>query len=87
MKTSYNENEEYEKEKRIMELYKKMIDGELTEDEFKAESASITRAIEAKKRKIRQEDMEDFVEDKKEKESYGDYFHKNKSEFRNILGL
>lgn len=85
--TSYNENPEYEKEKRIMELYKKMVDGELTEDEFKAESASLTRALEAKQKKIRQEDMEDYVEEKKEKESYGEYFHKNKSEFKNILGI
>lgn len=82
-----DDNNNFNNEKEVMKYYKMMTEGEITEDEFKEEVDKINKAIEAKKRKIRQEDMDEFNEEKNDKESYQEYFHNNKKEFRNILGI
>ena len=84
-----NINIGYEKEKELIKLMHQMEDGQITEDEFNDEVQKLQNIIEAKdKKQLVDINMENELGvQKKEDETYKNYFGNHKKEFRNILGI
>ena len=81
-------NDTFEQEKEITKLIHKMEDGEITEDDFNEEVEKIKRIIERKdKEQLVDIELSEKNPNKKENESYSNYFGNHKKEFRNILGI
>lgn len=80
---------EYEKQKELTKLMHQMEDGQITEDEFNEEVLKLQNIIESKdKKQLVDINMESELGiQKKEDESYKNYFGNHKKEFRNILGI
>ena len=78
---------EYEKQKELTKLMHQMEDGQITEDEFNEEVLKLQNIIESKdKKQLVDINMESELGiQKKEDESYKNYFGNHKKEFRNIV--
>ena len=82
-------NLEFEKQKEITKLMHQMEDGQITEDEFNEEVLKLQNIISEKnKKQLVDINMENELGvQKREDETYTNYFGNHKKEFRNILGL
>ena len=82
-------NLEFEKQKEITKLMHQMEDGQITEDEFNEEVLKLQNIISEKnKKQLVDISMEDELGiQKRDDETYKNYFGNNRKEFRNILGL
>lgn len=82
-------NLEFEKQKEITKLMHQMEDGQITEDEFNEEVLKLQNIItEKNKKQLVDINMEDELGvQKRDDETYKNYFGNHKKEFRNILGL
>lgn len=82
-------NLEFEKQKEITKLMHQMEDGQITEDEFNEEVLKLQNIItEKNKKQLVDINMENELgTQKRDDETYKDYFGNHKKEFRNILGL
>lgn len=82
-------NLEFEKQKEITKLMHQMEDGQITEDEFNEEVLKLQNIItEKNKKQLVDINMENELGiQKRDDETYKDYFGNHKKEFRNILGL
>lgn len=82
-------NLEFEKQKEITKLMHQMEDGQITEDEFNEEVLKLQNIISEKnKKQLVDISMEDELGvQKRDDETYKNYFGNHKKEFRNILGL
>lgn len=82
-------NLEFEKQKEITKLMHQMEDGQITEDEFNEEVLKLQNIINTKdKKQLVDINMENELgAQKKEDETYTNYFGNHKKEFRNILGI
>ena len=82
-------NLEFEKQKEIIKLMHQMEDGQITEDEFNEEVLKIQNIISEKnKKQLVDINMENELGvQKRDDETYKNYFGNHKKEFRNILGL
>lgn len=82
-------NLEFEKQKEITKLMHRMEDGQITEDEFNEEVLKLQNIISEKnKKQLVDINMENELGvQKRDDETYTNYFGNHKKEFRNILGL
>lgn len=82
-------NLEFEKQKEITKLMHQMEDGQITEDEFNEEVLKLQNIISEKnKKQLIDINMENELGvQKRDDETYKNYFGNHKKEFRNILGL
>lgn len=82
-------NFEFEKQKEITKLMHQMEDGQITEDEFNEEVLKLQNIItEKNKKQLVDINMENELGvQKRDDETYKNYFGNHKKEFRNILGL
>ena len=82
-------NLEFEKQKEITKLMRQMEDGQITEDEFNEEVLKLQNIISEKnKKQLVDINMENELGvQKRDDETYKNYFGNHKKEFRNILGL
>ena len=82
-------NLEFEKQKEITKLMHQMEDGQITEDEFNEEVLKLQNIISEKnKKQLVDINMENELGvQKREDETYKNYFGNNRKEFRNKLGL
>lgn len=82
-------NLEFEKQKEIIKLMHQMEDGQITEDEFNEEVLKLQNIISEKnKKQLVDINMENELGvQKRDDETYKNYFGNHKKEFRNILGL
>ena len=82
-------NLEFEKQKEITKLMHQMEDGQITEDEFNEEVLKLQNIISEKnKKQLVDISMEDELGvQKRDDETYKNYFGNHKKEFRNILGI
>ena len=82
-------NLEFEKQKEIIKLMHQMEDGQITEDEFNEEVLKLQNIItEKNKKQLVDINMEkELGVQKRDDETYKNYFGNHKKEFRNILGL
>ena len=82
-------NLEFEKQKEITKLMHQMEDGQITEDEFNEEVLKLQNIISEKnKKQLVDISMENELGvQKREDETYKNYFGNHRKEFRNILGL
>ena len=82
-------NLEFEKQKEITKLMHQMEDGQITEDEFNEEVLKLQNIItEKNKKQLVDINMENELGvQKRDDETYKNYFGNHKKEFRNILGL
>ena len=82
-------NLEFEKQKEITKLMHQMEDGQITEDEFNEEVLKLQNIISEKnKKQLVDINMENELGvQKRDDETYKDYFGNHRKEFRNILGL
>lgn len=82
-------NFEFEKQKEITKLMHQMEDGQITEDEFNEEVLKLQNIISEKnKKQLVDINMENELGvQKRDDETYKNYFGNHKKEFRNILGL
>ena len=82
-------NLEFEKQKEITKLMRQMEDGQITEDEFNEEVLKIQNIISEKnKKQLVDINMENELGiQKRDDETYKNYFGNHRKEFRNILGL
>ena len=82
-------NLEFEKQKEIIKLMHQMEDGQITEDEFNEEVLKLQNIItEKNKKQLVDINMENELGvQKRDDETYKNYFGNHKKEFRNILGL
>ena len=82
-------NLEFEKQKVITKLMHQMEDGQITEDEFNEEVLKLQNIISEKnKKQLVDINMENELGvQKRDDETYKNYFGNHKKEFRNILGL
>ena len=82
-------NLEFEKQKEITKLMHQMEDGQITEDEFNEEVLKLQNIISEKnKKQLVDINMEDELGvQKRDDETYKNYFGNHRKEFRNILGL
>lgn len=82
-------NLEFEKQKEITKLIHQMEDGQITEDEFNEEVLKLQNIISEKnKKQLVDINMENELGvQKRDDETYKNYFGNHKKEFRNILGL
>ena len=82
-------NLEIEKKKEITKLMHQMEDGQITEDEFNEEVLKLQNIISEKnKKQLVDINMENELGvQKRDDETYKNYFGNHKKEFRNILGL
>lgn len=82
-------NLEFEKQKEITKLMHQMEDGQITEDEFNEEVLKLQNIItEKNKKQLVDINMENELGvQKRDDETYKNYFSNHKKEFRNILGL
>ena len=82
-------NLEFEKQKEITKLMHQMEDGQITEDEFNEEVLKLQNIISEKnKKQLVDISMEDELGvQKRDDETYKNYFGNHRKEFRNILGL
>ena len=80
---------EFEKQKEITKLMHQMEDGQITEDEFNEEVLKLQNIISEKnKKQLVDINMEsELGVQKRDDETYKNYFGNHKKEFRNILGL
>ena len=82
-------NLEFEKQKEITKLMHQMEDGQISEDEFNEEVLKLQNIISEKnKKQLVDINMENELGvQKRDDETYKNYFGNHKKEFRNILGL
>ena len=82
-------NLEFEKQKEITKLMHQMEDGQITEDEFNEEVLKLQNIISEKnKKQLVDINMENELgAQKRDDETYTNYFGNHRKEFRNILGL
>ena len=82
-------NLEFEKQKKITILMHQMEDGQITEDEFNEEVLKLQNIISEKdKKQLVDINMENELGvQKRDDETYKNYFGNHKKEFRNILGI
>ena len=82
-------NLEFEKQKEITKLMHQMEDGQITEDEFNEEVLKLQNIItEKNKKQLVDINMENELGvQKRDDETYKNYFGNHRKEFRNILGL
>lgn len=82
-------NLEFEKQKEITKLMRQMEDGQITEDEFNEEVLKLQNIItEKNKKQLVDINMENELGvQKRDDETYKNYFCNHRKEFRNILGL
>ena len=82
-------NLEFEKQKEIIKLMHQMEDGQITEDEFNEEVLKLQNIItEKNKKQLVDINMENELGvQKRDDETYKNYFGNHKKEFRNILGI
>ena len=82
-------NLEFEKQKEITKLMHQMEDGQITEDEFNEEVLKLQNIIDTKdKKQLVDINMENELGvQKRDDETYKNYFGNHKKEFRNILGI
>ena len=82
-------NLEIEKQKEITKLMHQMEDGQITEDEFNEEVLKLQNIISEKnKKQLVDINMENELGvQKRDDETYKNYFGNHRKEFRNILGL
>lgn len=82
-------NLEFEKQKEITKLMHQMEDGQITEDEFNEEVLKLQNIItEKNKKQLVDINMENELGvQKRDDETYKNYFGNHKKEFRNILGI
>lgn len=82
-------NLEFEKQKEIIKLMHQMEDGQITEDEFNEEVLKLQNIItEKNKKQLVDINMENELGvQKRDDETYKNYFGNHRKEFRNILGL
>ena len=82
-------NLEFEKQKEIIKLMHQMEDGQITEDEFNEEVLKLQNIISEKnKKQLVDINMENELGvQKRDDETYKNYFGNHRKEFRNILGL
>lgn len=82
-------NLEFEKQKEITKLMRQMEDGQITEDEFNEEVLKLQNIItEKNKKQLVDINMENELGiQKRDDETYKNYFGNHRKEFRNILGL
>lgn len=82
-------NLEFEKQKEIIKLMRQMEDGQITEDEFNEEVLKLQNIItEKNKKQLVDINMENELGiQKRDDETYKNYFGNHRKEFRNILGL
>ena len=82
-------NLDFEKQKEITKLMHQMEDGQITEDEFNEEVLKLQNIISEKnKKQLVDINMENELGvQKRDDETYKNYFGNHKKEFRNILGL
>ena len=82
-------NLEFEKQKEITKLMRQMEDGQITEDEFNEEVLKIQNIISEKnKKQLVDINMENELGiQKRDDETYKNYFGNHRKEFRNILGI
>ena len=82
-------NLEFEKQKEITKLMHQMEDGQITEDEFNEEVLKLQNIISEKnKKQLVDINMENELGvQKRDDETYKNYFGNHKKEFRHILGL
>ena len=82
-------NLEFEKQKKITKLMHQMEDGQITEDEFNEEVLKLQNIISEKnKKQLVDINMENELGvQKRDDETYKNYFGNHRKEFRNILGL
>ena len=82
-------NLEFEKQKEITKLMRQMEDGQITEDEFNEEVLKLQNIISEKnKKQLVDISMENELGvQKRDDETYKNYFGNHRKEFRNILGL
>lgn len=82
-------NLEFEKQKEIIKLMHQMEDGQITEDEFNEEVLKLQNIItEKNKKQLVDINVENELGvQKRDDETYKNYFGNHKKEFRNILGL
>ena len=82
-------NLEFEKQKEITKLMHQMEDGQITEDEFNEEVLKLQNIISEKnKKQLVDINMENELGvQKRDDETYKNYFGNHRKEFRNILGL
>ena len=82
-------NLEFEKQKEITKLMHQMEDGQITEDEFNEEVLKLQNIISEKnKKQLVDISMENELGvQKRDDETYKNYFGNHRKEFRNILGL
>jgi hypothetical protein len=80
---------EFEKQKEITKLMHQMEDGQITEDEFNEEVLKLQNIItEKNKKQLVDISMENELGvQKRDDETYKNYFGNHKKEFRNILGI
>ena len=81
-------NLEFEKQKEITKLMHQMEDGQITEDEFNEEVLKLQNIISEKnKKQLVDINMENELGvQKRDDETYKNYFGNHRKEFRNILG-
>lgn len=82
-------NLEFEKQKEITKLMRQMEDGQITEDEFNEEVLKLQNIISEKnKKQLVDINMENELGvQKRDDETYKNYFGNHRKEFRNILGI
>ena len=82
-------NLEFEKQKEIIKLMHQMEDGQITEDEFNEAVLKLQNIItEKNKKQLVDINMENELGvQKRDDETYKNYFGNHRKEFRNILGL
>ena len=82
-------NLEFEKQKEITKLMRQMEDGQITEDEFNEEVLKLQNIItEKNKKQLVDINMENELGiQKRDDETYKNYFGNHRKEFRNILGI
>ena len=82
-------NLEFEKQKEITKLMHQMEDGQITEDEFNEEVLKLQNIItEKNKKQLVDINMENELGvQKRDDETYKNYFGNHRKEFRNILGI
>ena len=82
-------NLEFEKQKEITKLMHQMEDGQITEDEFNEEVLKLQNIISEKnKKQLVDINMENELGvQKRDDETYKNYFGNHRKEFRNILGI
>ena len=82
-------NLEFEKQKEIIKLMHQMEDGQITEDEFNEEVLKLQNIISEKnKKQLVDINMENELGvQKRDDETYKNYFGNHRKEFRNILGI